>query len=231
MQVFSSIFTIICSFLLPIALTVIFCVRRKGIWKPILFGALTFVVFQVLIRIPLLQAVLPYQSWYITFANTQPILYGLFLGGTAALFEEGGRYLVMSLFLKKHRSTSDGIAFGVGHGGIEAILLVGISAIMALFTNPFPTTSSLMFASGFERLCTLVLHIGWSVMVMKSVREKNLWWLLVAFVTHMLIDFVAVTYLSVIGVWPLEGVVFVCAALMAWFVVREYKKHKTLENN
>ncbi len=226
MEVFSSIFTIICSVILPITLAVVFCVRRKGIWKPILFGTLTFVVFQVLTRIPLLQLVLPNQPWFITLANTQPILYGLFLGSTAALFEEGGRYVVMSLFLKKHKSPSDGIAFGVGHGGIEAILLVGISAIMVLFTNPFPTTPSLMFAGGIERLCTLVLHIGWSVMVIKSVREKNLWWLLIAFVTHMLIDFGAVVFVSSIGVWALEAAILVVALMMAWFIVKEYKTYK-----
>lgn len=209
-------------------MAVVFCVRKKGLWKPILFGTLTFVVFQVLTRIPLLQLVLPKQAWYIMLQNTQPILYGLFLGGTAALFEEGGRYIVMSLFLKKNRSTSDGIAFGVGHGGIEAILLVGISAVMVLFTTPFPTTSSLMFAGGVERLCTLVLHIGWSVMIMKSIREKNLWWLIIALMTHTIIDFVAVTFGSALGTWPLEGFVFVCALLMALFVFGDYKK--TLKN-
>lgn len=152
-------------------------------------------------------------------------MYGLFLGGTAALFEEGGRYLVMSLFLKKQRSTSDGIAFGVGHGGIEAILLVGINAVVMLVTQTFQSTPDMIFAGGIERLCTLVIQIAFSVMVMKSVREKNLWWLLLAFVIHTAIDFGAVTYLSAIGVWPLEGAVFVVAVLMAWFVARDYKNN------
>ncbi len=224
MNILSCVFTIICSVILPITLTVIFCVRKKEMWKPILFGTLTFIVFQVLTRIPLLQLVFPYQAWYITFQNTQQILFGLFAGSTAALFEEGGRYIVMSLFLKKYRSTSDAIAFGVGHGGIEAIYMVGIGTIMALLTTPFPSTPSLVFASGIERISTLVLHIGWSVMVMKSIREKNLWWLVMAFVTHTLIDFSAVTVLIGMGTWTLEAVVFATALLMAWFVARDYKR-------
>ncbi|MFB0920719.1 MAG: YhfC family glutamic-type intramembrane protease [Oscillospiraceae bacterium] len=223
MEVFSCVFAIICSVILPITLTVIFCVRKKDSWKPILFGTLTFIFFQVLTRIPLLQLVLPYQAWYITFSNTQPILYGLFLGSTAALFEEGGRYIVMSLFLKKHRSTSDGIAFGVGHGGIEAIYIVGIGTIMALLTTPFPSTPSLMFASGIERVSTIVLHVGWSVMVMKSIREKNLWWLMLAFVMHTVIDFSAVTFLTGMGTWTLEAAVFAVALLMVWFWVWDDK--------
>ncbi|MEA4893885.1 MAG: YhfC family glutamic-type intramembrane protease [Oscillospiraceae bacterium] len=224
MEILSSIFAIVCSFILPVVLAVIFCVRRKGIWKPILFGALTFIVFQVLTRIPLIQLVLPYQAWYITLANTQPIICALFLGGTAALFEEGGRYLVMALFLKKNRSTSDGIAFGVGHGGIEAVLLVGIGAVIMLFTKPFPSTPILMFARGIERVSTLMLHIGWSVMVMKSLREKNLWWLLLAFAMHTIIDFAALTFINSIGIWELEAAIFAVALPTAWFVLREYKK-------
>ena len=49
MYILSCIFAVLCSAILPITLTVILCAHYKGIWKPILFGALTFTVFQVLI--------------------------------------------------------------------------------------------------------------------------------------------------------------------------------------
>ena len=101
MDVLSCIFVIICSIILPIVITVIFCVRKKETWRPILFGALTFTVFQVFMRVPLMQFVLKDEAWYILMSSAQPTLYALFLGGTAALFEEGGRFAVMSLFLKK----------------------------------------------------------------------------------------------------------------------------------
>lgn len=224
MNILGSVFAIICSVALPITLVVIFCVRKKGIWKPILFGALTFPFFQVLIRIPLLQLVFPRESWYVLMRDTQPVLYALFLGGTAALFEEGGRFVVMSLFLKKHRGTSDGIAFGVGHGGIEAILFVGIGAFAALLSSAFAATPSEMFAGGVERLSTLMLQIGFSVMVMKTIREKNYLWLLLAFVIHTVIDFGAVMLFGNLNVWVLEAGIFVVALLMAWFVYEEFKR-------
>lgn len=224
MYILSSVFTTLCAVVLPITVTVILCVKNKKIWLPILMGTLTFVVFQVLIRIPIIQALLPQTAWYIAMQNTQPIIYALFLGSTAALFEEGGRFLVMSLFLKKHRDTLDGIAFGVGHGGIEAILLAGINAIIMLLSPTELATSSLIFASGVERLSAMTMQIAFSVLVMKSVREKKWSYLLIAFLLHTLIDFGAVLAVSSLGIWPLEIVMLFVAAIMAWFVVKEYKK-------
>ena len=223
MDIFSCIFTIICSIVLPIVVTVVFCIRKKETWKPILFGALTFTVFQVFIRVPLLQFVIKNEAWYILMSSTQPVLYTLFLGGTAALFEEGGRFMVMSLFLKKQRSTLDGIAFGVGHGGIEAMFVVGINAVATLL-SAYSASPSSMFASGVERLSTMVIQIGFSVMVMKSVREKNYLWLILAFVIHTLIDFGSVMMTYDLNVWTIEVVIIASAFLMAWFIYKEYKK-------
>lgn len=226
MENFSSIFTTLCAAVLPIALAVVLCVRKKGVWKPILFGALTFCFFQVLVRIPLLQLVLRNQAWYIAFSQTQPILYALFLGATAALFEEGGRFVVMSLFLKKQRSPLDGVAFGVGHGGIEALLFAGINAILMLATQTFTATPNLIFAGGVERLSAMAMQIGFSVMVMKSVREKNILWLLLAFAIHTVSDFGVVLAANSLNIWVIEAAVAAVAVSMAWFVVREFKKER-----
>lgn len=225
MYILSCIFTALCAVVLPFTVTVVFCVRHKKIWLPILMGTLTFVVFQVLIRIPIIQAVLPQTAWYITMQNTQPFLCALFLGGTAALVEEGGRFLVMSLCLKKQRSTFDGIAFGVGHGGIEAILLAGINAFVMILSPIELASSSLNFASGVERLSAMTMQIAFSVMVMKSVRERKYYWLLIAFILHTVIDMVAVLAIDNLGIWPLEIVILLLATIMAWFVIKEYKKH------
>ena len=202
----------------------IFCVRKKETWKPILFGALTFTVFQVILRFSLLRFVLPNEAWYILMSSAQPTLYALFLGGTAALFEEGGRFIVMSLFLKKRRSTLDGIAFGVGHGGIEAMFIVGLNAIAMLLMSTFSATPSFMFAGGVERISTMVIQIALSVMVMKTVRERNYLWLILAFVIHTLIDFGAVIVSESLDVWTIEAAILFVAILLAWFVFSEYKK-------
>ena len=140
MYVVSFIFMIVCAVVLPVALAVIFCVRGEENWKPLLFGALTYIFFQVLLRFPLLQMLFPQYSWFSGFSAANPALYALFLGGTAALFEEGGRFAVISLFLRKQRTTADGIAFGVGHGGMfsysaSAFTKVSISPVSASSAN------------------------------------------------------------------------------------------------
>ena len=226
MDVFSCIFVIVCSIVLPIVVTVIFCVRKKETWKPILFGALTFTVFQVILRFSLLRVILPNAAWYILLSSSQPMPYALFLGGTAALFEEGGRFVVMSIFLKKQRSTLDGIAFGVGHGGIEAMFVVGLNAIAMLLMSAFPSAAGPMFAGGVERISTMVIQIAFSVMVMKTVREKNCLWLILAFVIHTIIDFGAVMATTDLNVWTIEAAILFLALVAAWFVLKEFKKEK-----
>ncbi|MBP8640231.1 MAG: YhfC family intramembrane metalloprotease [Oscillospiraceae bacterium] len=229
MDVFSCIFVIICSIVLPIVVTVIFCVRKKETWKPILFGALTFTVFQVFLRFSLLRFILPNQEWFILMSSAQSVLYALFLGGTAALFEEGGRFVVMSIFLKKQRSTLDGIAFGVGHGGIEAMFVVGLNAIYMLLMSTFPSAAEAMFAGGVERLSTMVIQIAFSVLVMKTVREKNYLWLILAFVIHTIIDFGAVMATEALNLWTIEAVILFLALIAAGFVRLEYKKENKKE--
>ena len=56
----------------------------------------------------------------------------IFLGITAGVFEECGRYMGFKLTLKKHRRFGDGVAFALGHGGIEALLIAGISSLYNL---------------------------------------------------------------------------------------------------
>lgn len=227
MKLISTIFTVLTSVVLPVGAAIYMSTRKKGYLKPVLLGTLTFVVFQILTRLPLLQLVLPKMLWYTIFANTQPILYALFLGATAALFEEGGRFIVMTLFMKNRRRTSDGIAFGVGHGGIEAVLLVGINAIWLLILNDSSISPLNMFAGGFERFCTILIHIAFSVMVLKSVALKNPLWLLLAFVLHTVIDMAAVIMQqSGLSTIEIEAVIAVIALALLSYTLAESKKYK-----
>ena len=227
MSILSSVFAVAATLLLPVGAGIWLSLKKKGYLKPLLFGVLTFVVFQVLTRIPILQAVLPRMPWYIVMQTGYPLLSSLFLGGTAALFEEGGRYLVMSIFLKNRQRVSDGIAFGIGHGGIEAILFAGLNAVWLLITAS-DYDPGLMFAGGVERISAMLLHVAWSVMVLKSVREKKIGYLFLAFALHALIDVVAVflgqhNHVSILMLEILFGAF---ALLMLAYTIYEYKKSK-----
>jgi uncharacterized membrane protein YhfC len=181
------------AFVLPVAASLWLALKRRRYLRPILFGALTFTVFQGFIRLPLLQLVIAPTPWYTLMTITNPLLSGLFLSITAALFEEGGRYIVMRLFLRNNRRYMDGIAFGIGHGGAEALLLGGLNALIVTILNiDLGVDPLLMAAGGVERLFAIVCHVAFSVMVLQSINHKNLWYFFLAILSHTLLNLVAV---------------------------------------
>lgn len=222
----SAWFTVAVSLVLPIVASAYLCNREKSRWKPILLGIVTFVVFQICTRLPLLH-LLQRQAWFVMLPANAPLLYTLFLGITAALFEEGGRYLVMRLLMKGHRTFGDGIAFGVGHGGIEAILLVGINTLVALVGGTLGA-SGLVFAAGMERLFTMAIHIAFSVMVLRAVRECSLGWAVLAFAVHAAVDTLAAyASLSGVPVWAIESALgILAAAAVLWLVLEGRRERK-----
>lgn len=130
----ASVFTCTVSLLVSLALPVAFIIfyglknRRQGIASAWLLGALGFVIPQMVIRIPLLQLIGGMegaQSW----AISHWVLYTLLLALTAGLFEFAGRFVTAKTLNKKNLTYCRSLAAGLGHGGIEAILLVGMTSI------------------------------------------------------------------------------------------------------
>lgn len=114
---------------LPIVALFLFGVknRGKGIWSAWILGALGFIVTQILVRVPILTA-LQSQGWFIAFSQNHLFLYAFVLAFTAGLFELAGRFAVAKLMGKK-LTCQRSLAAGMGHGGIEAIILVGMAYI------------------------------------------------------------------------------------------------------
>ncbi|MBD5497115.1 MAG: YhfC family intramembrane metalloprotease [Lachnospiraceae bacterium] len=63
-------------FVLPIGGAVMLMRRKKGTGKAFLFGMLAFIVSQPLLRLPLLQLVLPQYAWFAVL-QMNPWRYGL----------------------------------------------------------------------------------------------------------------------------------------------------------
>lgn len=193
------LFALTSAVILPVAAAVFMALRYKHI-KAVLFGAACFIVFQVLTRIPLLQVVLPRWTEYILFQFSRPVLYLIFLSLTAGLFEEIGRYITMRLFLR-HMPLTGAVAFGIGHGGIEALLLAGINFIAIGITGAMPIneiTSPQFFMGGIERIFAMTVHTCLSVMVWRSLREGKVSLLVIAVVLHTLLNVIG-TYLMYLG--------------------------------
>lgn len=178
----------------PVGGMLILLGRKKGIGKAFLLGMLAFAVSQLGIRIPVLQLLLPRYAWFHVL-QLYPWAYGLFLGLTAGLFEEGARWIAIRFFLKDRTDLEHGLAFGLGHGGVEAMILVGLNLIAGLALilagqgALFPATAKTVLISGLERLYAMAFHVGASLLVMRGVRKKRTaGYLAAAVVLHTVMD-------------------------------------------
>lgn len=225
------LFPIMTALVLPLVLSLVWA-RKYGSFRPVLLGALTFIIFQVLTRIPLLQIVLPRFDWYAIFSATRPVLFLLLLSFTAGIFEEIGRYLMMKRFLKES-PFSHSIGFGIGHGGVEAILLVGITILVTLIQTGgrIPGVPPLHFVfSGIERLFAMTAHVGLSVMVWRSVRTGRRMLLPLAISLHGLMNFSAVFLLQRgMSLLAAEGMLGLFAAGFLLYILKIH--HTTKRGN
>lgn len=239
------IVNIIISFGLPLGCILYLLIAKKRAFIPVLVGAAVFVVFQLIIRIPLIQFLAP-MDWWADMVQ-RPWLFGIFLGLTAGLFEEFGRYIGYRSLLRGRSRWIDGFAFGVGHGGIEAMVLVGYANINNLVlsqminsgqteqisallppgtaeqivaqlttTQPFD-----LFLGGFERICAFTIQIALSILVLMAVRKRRLWLVWLAVFAHMLIDAPVVILPEVFGasIYGIEIFVAAVAVLSLVFII------------
>jgi uncharacterized membrane protein YhfC len=202
----------------PVAILLI-CRRRMTLSiRNILVGASVFVVFtQVLekaLHVYVLRLNLTTASWL----NGAPIAYALYGCLVAALFEEVGRYLGMRLLVRNTGNPGTAVAYGIGHGGIEAILIGGLGAVQtvalasllnsgrfdATLGTSVPPDMLMQMRAGleqltiasvamgcFERLVALLIQIGFSLLVWRSVEQRRLVWLALAIALHAAVDFPA----------------------------------------
>jgi len=117
--------------ILPIAAYLILRKKSKNITGAMLVGAISFFVSQALLRANIL-GIISTKQWFLEFAQNRFFLYVLTVALSAALFETAGRYLTMKLFMKDTVSYYGGISHGIGHGGLEIILVITLAYISNL---------------------------------------------------------------------------------------------------
>ena len=148
--------TLFVRLILPVILLIVYAVKNKGkgIWSAWFLGAAGFFVSQILIRVPIL-SVLQTQEWFLTFAQEHYWLYAFLLAFTAGLFELAGRFAVAKL-MKKGLTCQRSLAAGLGHGGIEAMIITGMTYVNNLLymlmiqTGTFDTVIAQAAAAGVD---------------------------------------------------------------------------------
>jgi uncharacterized membrane protein YhfC len=114
-------------------------------WRIFLFGALFFIIAQI-IHLPLLYLIQPgYTTWLASITSDPAIVLAglaIFLGLMAGIIEELIRYLALSKFFPKKSLTltrERTLLFGVGWGGIESIFVA--LALLSTFISYLLITS------------------------------------------------------------------------------------------
>lgn len=241
---------------LPIGLCVYLYRRKKASLSSFLTGCGVFVLFAMILE-QLLHTIV------LTTAGEQIMgnifLYATYGGLAAALFEETGRFLAMKYFMKKRLDRENALMYGVGHGGAEAILLVGMTYINNLVTSVMINKGQLdtllapleegqrevvlenisalwtapgyqFFMSGIERAFAIAMQIAFSVLVYKAVKSGQKRFLFLAMGAHFCVDFVAVIATKYIPLWAVEGLVFAMTAIGVYLAYRVYKEEDYSEN-
>ncbi|TKJ06120.1 YhfC family intramembrane metalloprotease, partial [Bacillus cereus] len=176
-----------------------------------------------------------------------PFVFAIYGGLTAGIFEELGRFVAFFFLLKKYLEYKDGFAYGIGHGGIESILIGGFSALQALiFANSIndgsfsrlieqkPELSILQdmliqqpaylyFLGSLERIMALVLQIAFTMLVLYAVKQKKYIFLVYAILFHAFVDFFAALYQTkTINIFVAEGITLLCT-IGAVVLIRKMK--------
>ena len=191
---------------IPVCLSVYLVRKHHARLSAILIGAGTFIVFALVLESIMHQLVLKGPHGQSILDNT--LLYAIYGGLAAGVFEETGRFVSMKFLMKKEPSTPlPGVAYGIGHGGAEMLIVFGITminnlAISALINSgqtdvlfskvPEEAAAQLhsqldqsqtlgagtLLIGLWERFSALVLHLGLSMLVWVAVRKGGKWlWL------------------------------------------------------
>ncbi len=272
------VFAILFDVAFPIGLAL--CARRKlgASWRYFWYGALIFFLFQLATRVPAIQLLQPMLAGPLSRSPELMWVWLFTLALTAGLFEEGGRYLgyrylifrrspglrtedsghsvlnPQSSVLSPQSSSAEawkkGVMYGLGHGGLESMLLVGGTALLS-FVNALAVTrldpatvaalpqdqatavrqAQALFSSlawwmpllgAFERLCTVGIQVAFSLLVLQCFLRGSPRWLYLAIGAHFLVDFVTMVAAPRLGPVATEGVIalFALGALYLIFRLR-----------
>jgi uncharacterized membrane protein YhfC len=211
--------------ILPVGAAVYLGRRYNTSWKAVLIGALIFILFQPILRLPILKA-FQGTSWYINNSVLNPWLIAIILGFSAAIFENIGRFIAFKFLLKDRLQWKNGIAYGLGHGGIEAILFAGLPIIFTIITginNPslINQAPGLYLVGGLERIFAMTFHIAASLIVLYGVRNKKRRYLFYAILVHGILDS-SIGFIKNIAVFEAWAGVF--AVILLVLIVMKIKK-------
>ncbi|MCJ8009287.1 YhfC family intramembrane metalloprotease [Lederbergia wuyishanensis] len=182
-----------------------------------------------------------------------PWIFGLYGAFAAGIFEELGRFILFTWLLKKYLNYKGGLSFGIGWGGIEAVVLMLMiivpNIIFAFLINAGTLESSLAAQIPADQLVTLketvlnqgisfymlacverffavFIQIALSLLVLLGVANKKFLYVIYAILIHAAIDYPLAFYQTghIKSLWIIECYVAVFGVLAIVFITKTKKR-------
>jgi uncharacterized membrane protein YhfC len=235
------------SLVVPIILLIY--LRKKALlsWKAIGVGALVFIVFSQVLEKGVHMLMIDTTTMRLKFTDN-PYIFAVYGALMAGVFEEVGRYLGFKTLLKKETELKHGLSMGLGHGGIESILIGTLGAVTVImyavlinsgtFISKVPpdqvaamsqlketiinTPYWMYIIAGLERVMAVIAHIGLTMIVFYGIRLNQIKYLFYAIILHALMDMAPALYqIKVVkSVWLAEGVVLLFAVFFGFITYK-----------
>ena len=116
-------------FVAPLGIAIWWLVKKKENFVTYLVGVVTFCLFVFVLEKPIQNALIIPDHAVSRFINARPILWAFVVGLFPGVFEETGRFVAFKTVLKKKRNKETSITYGLGHGGVEMMLLFGLTYV------------------------------------------------------------------------------------------------------
>lgn len=242
--------TFIISVGVPVALLFIFSIKKRANKICFVIGAVTFIIFALILEGILHRIMI---SIFGDTLLTNTAFMAIYGGIAAGVFEETGRLVAMKTVMKKYLTKENALMYGAGHGGVEAIIIVGLTYLSNLVTSlminagtmeamlvgldesmkaqtietlsVLATTPTIDFyMAGVERIFAITLHICLSYLVYLAVKNRKYGYYGLAILIHACVDGMTVALAKVIPLYGLEMVLIVVAFILACFIYRAYQK-------
>lgn len=152
--------------------------------KIFILGMVCFLITQMLTRLPILKYI--YSTFkYSIFESENKILTYILIALSAGVFEEGGRYILRRYFVKSNYTLSEPVIFGLGHGVMEVIMVVGI-----ILYSSTDITVDIVWINIFERILAIIFHVCMTVIIWRGfILNREIKFLLVAIFMHFIFDY------------------------------------------
>lgn len=260
LSIFFMVISLIVSIFLPIGGIIYLKKKYKVKLKVFFIGMIVFFVAVQILEAPIHSYFLSFNKGTSNFLLNNPLAYMLYGGLMAGIFEETARLIAFKYLIKENDNLT-GIAYGLGHGGIEAMLIGGIASlnsiiyailinkggfqtlmegatvskdvIDATYNHYINSSAFYWLAPGFERVTAIIVHISLSVLVIYAVKEKKYLYYFLAILIHATINFPAALYQTgvITNILLLELLLMGLAVILALVIFNKIVKKSYKTSN